>query len=95
MQVISEKIGAQTAPMAIEDSKIGALGPIAFMFRFADIQNDGYSIFVIISNESLVSISGISLDDSIGLIHNPSFLKLLAWTWFVKSSRMFLFAFHF
>lgn len=55
------------APMAIIDPKERALRPFFMrsMLRFSDIQDYRNSIFIVIPDEALVSIRGISPHNSI------------------------------
>ena len=57
--------------MAIIDTKERALRPLSstvlFRFGFHDVENDGDAILIVISHDSLVSISAICSDDSIPL----------------------------
>ena len=71
VKVVSQEIGADVTAMAIIDSKEGALGPLAptelLRLRLHNIQDYSDSIFVVITDDALVSISSIGCDDSVAL----------------------------
>ena len=67
MKLISKIICASCASVPIIDRKEGAPGPLLhlFEFRFDYVQNNGNSIFVVISNNSLMSICRIAAYDAV------------------------------
>ena len=67
MQLISKKISTSCASMTVIDSKEWASWPILDLLKlwFYDVQNNGYSIFIVISYDTLMSVGGIATHDSI------------------------------
>ncbi len=53
--------------MAIIDSEEGALRPVLVFSRLGleDVQNDRYSIFVVVSDYSLIGVRSIGANDSV------------------------------
>jgi len=68
MKVVSEIVSACRATVAIKDTEKAYLGPIniniGLILGFQDVQNNRNPIFVIVSNDSLVSIGSIRLNDA-------------------------------
>ena len=65
MQVVSEILCADMASMTVEDSKEAHLGPVTLpmlVFRLKNIQDNGDSILIVLSNNTLVGICSISLN---------------------------------
>lgn len=77
MEVIPKKISTNMPPMTIVYAKKRAFGPLLarelLWLGLHDVQNNGNSVFVIISNNSLVSISAISSNYSV------AFSRILGW----------------
>ena len=67
MQVVSQEVSTGVASMTIENTKECTLRPvIAFLvWRLHYIQNYRYSIFIIVSDDALVSISRVPTNDAI------------------------------
>jgi hypothetical protein len=67
--------------MAVKDSKKANLWPlnvdVGLIFWLEDIQNDGYSILVIVSDDSLVSVRCIRLYDATLLLRGLRWLMIL------------------
>ena len=61
MQVVSQELSAEMATMTIIHSEEGALRPLLMlpMLWLDDIQNNGYSVLVVPSDKTLISISSI------------------------------------
>ena len=68
MEVISQIIGACRTAMSVEYSKEADLGPvdikIGLVFGLQNVQDDRDTVFVIVSDDALVGVGGIRLDDS-------------------------------
>ena len=67
MQIVSQEISAWVSTVAIKDTEESAFGPVFAFLRgwFHYVQNDGDSIFIVISNDSLVCVCSISRYNSI------------------------------
>lgn len=70
MQIVSQKIGTGCSSMSIKNSKEWTLRPFFALprMRFQNIQNYTDSIFIVVSNNALVSIRCISSYNSVFLI---------------------------
>ena len=70
MQIVSQKISAGCSSMSIKNSKKWTFRPFFALpwMRFQNIQNNTDSIFIVVSNNSLVSIRCISSYNSVFLI---------------------------
>jgi hypothetical protein len=69
MEIVSQKISTSTSSVSIIDTKEWALGPF-FMLPIGGFENIKYyrnSIFIVVSNYSLVSVCCISKHHSISL----------------------------
>src|SRR4051794_39708218 len=68
MQIVSKEIGADSSTMTIKDSKEANLWPFYFNIRFIlwfhDIQYNADSIFIVFSNDTLISIGCICFNYS-------------------------------
>ena len=53
------------APMPVKHSEIAALWPPTLMIGFGDVHDDRHSIFIEVFDQSMKSISGISLDGTV------------------------------
>jgi hypothetical protein len=69
VKIISQELRTSATTMPVIDSEIRAFRPVFVlsMFRFNNIQNNRDSVFIVISNQSLVGISGIGSYDSVSL----------------------------
>ena len=78
MQIVSQKVSTCVATVTIEYGKEGAFGPaITFLLRrFLHIKHDRDSIFVVISNNTLIGVGSIRLYDTILLDRVLSRLKI-------------------
>jgi hypothetical protein len=58
MQLVPEVVSTGGTPVAVIDPEEGAAGPVGGLleFRLDDIQNDRYSILIVISNDSLMCV---------------------------------------
>lgn len=54
MQIISQEIRAIHASVPIKNSEVGWLLPIADMLRFAKVEDDRYSVFIVLANWPLI-----------------------------------------
>ena len=59
MQVVSQKISAVHASVAVKDSKIGRFLPFGDVFRFYEIEDNCHSIFVVLAYRTLVGRSRV------------------------------------
>ena len=62
MKVVTEVVGAVHTAMSIKDSKVGRFFPIGGMFGFGEVEDDGDSILVVLSNGSLVGGGRVGSD---------------------------------
>ena len=69
MEVVSEEISADVPTMTIVDAEEGAFGPLstAELLRFGlhDVQDDRYSIFIIVTHDALVGIGAVGCHDAV------------------------------
>jgi hypothetical protein len=62
MKVVSEEVGASVAAMPVEDRKKLNFGPgsvVFFLWRFLNVQNDAYSVLVVVPDDSLVCVCSV------------------------------------
>lgn len=72
MKIVSEKVCTLASTMTIIYGKVGTSWPftitqMAFAIRFENVQDYGYSVFVIVSDESLVCVRCIRSYQSVSL----------------------------
>ena len=69
VELVSQELGAGVPAMAVVDTKKGAFWPIFFfpMRRFGNIDNNGNSIFIIVSDKTLIGYGRIGSHDTISL----------------------------
>lgn len=82
MQIISKIVSTGRTTMTVKDSKETNLRPFLidceyFTLGLDYIQNDTYSVFIVISDNALVSISCISFNDSTRFIRSFSYFMIL------------------
>jgi len=68
MQIVTKEVGASVSSMAIKHPEEAALGPIINIFfrRWLHyIQNYAYSVFVVVSDDTLISVGSVAHDESI------------------------------
>lgn len=67
MQLVSEEVGALSSPMTIIDGKEGASRPEVYLLELwlYYVQDNWHSIFVVVSNHTLMSVSRICNHNSI------------------------------
>lgn len=68
MQIIFKEISACVTSMSIVNCKERAFGPVLhFLFTLWSnyVENDWYSIFIVISDDTLISVSCIRMNDAI------------------------------
>ena len=59
MEIVSKKVGAGVAAVTVEHSEEGALWPVfdVFLLRWLhDVQDNAYSVFVVVTDYSLVGV---------------------------------------
>lgn len=86
MEIVLQKVGAAGASVPVIDSKEGAVGPPfdVQVGGFGDLQDDGYPVFVVVSDQSLVGIGSVAVDvvglvaGVLGLLHAVDIVQLLA-----------------
>ena len=69
MKLISEVVGTCSSSMAVVDCEERASWPLIYILKLwlDDIQDNGNSIFIVVSDDSLVSVCTITAHDSIFL----------------------------
>ena len=67
VKIISQKISTCMPTMAVKNGEEGTLGPsVAFLFcRLLNVQNYTHSVFIVITDYSLVCVCSISFNNSI------------------------------
>ena len=65
MHVIFKKIRARITTMSIKNGKVATFGPFSFIIRLGYIHDNGYSVFIIVFDHSVVSINRITFDKAI------------------------------
>jgi len=83
VQVVSQELSTSTSAMAVVNAKIGAFGPslVLPLLWLDNVQDDGYPVFVVIPDQSLVGVGcvrshySIAFETALGLLvvrnHNP------------------------
>lgn len=79
VKIVPQKVGTIHSSMAIEHSKISWFFPIAAVFRFCEVQDDGNSVLVVLANRSLISWSRIRSDSSMPVLRMLGRLKVGDW----------------
>ncbi len=87
MELVSQVVGTSRATMAVIDSKERTTRPVSCLLklRLDYVQNDWYSIFVVISNNALVSVSSIWSDNTI-----PLASKFSRFIWLYKGNNWWI-----
>lgn len=67
VEVVSEEVGAVHASVAVEHSEVGRLLPFAYMLRLAEVEDDGHSILIILSDGALVGRSRIGSNGAVSI----------------------------
>ena len=67
MKVVSEEVCAVHAAVAVEHSEVGWFFPVGDVFWFGEVENDGDSIFVVLSDGSLVGGGGVGSDGAVSV----------------------------
>lgn len=69
MEVVSEEVSTDVAAMTIIDAEEGALRPFCprelLRLRFHNVQDDRYSIFIVVTNDTLIRIGTISCHNTV------------------------------
>ena len=72
MQIVSQEISAYSSSMPVIDAEEGALWPllalIVLRLWLHDVENDGDSVFVVVSDDTLIGIGSISCHQTIPLV---------------------------
>jgi len=78
MKFVPEKVGAVAAPVSIENPEKGAPRPLGagFVFGLHHIKNDADSVFVVVSDQTLIGIGCVSPDHTVAL---STRLRRLVW----------------
>ena len=66
MQVVPQIVSAVSATMTIKDPKIGYLFPFSAVFRLGNVQNDSYTVFIVVPDWALVCRCGVGFDVPVG-----------------------------
>jgi hypothetical protein len=69
MQIVPQILSTSMASMTIVDTEEGALRPVLILpvIRLDNVQNDGDSVFIVCSDETLVGIGSICSDNPVPL----------------------------
>ena len=67
MQIVPEVVSAVGSAVPVEHSEVGYFFPLSAVLRLGDVQNDGHTILIVVSDGALICGRGISLDIAIGL----------------------------
>jgi len=62
MEVVSKEVSARVSTMSVEDAEKGAFGPdvhVFFGWRLHNIQNDADTVFVVVTDDSLVGVCSV------------------------------------
>ena len=64
MQIVSQKIGTIDTSMAVKNTEICSFFPLPFkaMLRPRNVEDNGYTIFIILTDRALISRCSICLD---------------------------------
>jgi hypothetical protein len=76
VQIVSQILSTYVSTVSVKNSKETNLWPISFpllIFRFKNVQDNRDSVFIVLTNNTLVSICSISSDQTI------SFKRMLRW----------------
>jgi hypothetical protein len=68
MQIVTKEVGTGVSSMAIKHPEKAAFGPIInifFRWWLHYIQNYAYSIFVVVSDDTLIGVGSVAHDESI------------------------------
>lgn len=64
MQIVSKEVSTVHTSVSIEDSEVCWLFPLSYVFRFCEIEDDCDSIFIVLTDWTLVGGGRISADGS-------------------------------
>lgn len=82
VQLVFEEICASTAPMAIVDGEVAALGPGDYFLAtrgLGHVEDDGDAILVVVPLNSLMCIGCIGRDQAVSLGCILGWLEILQW----------------
>jgi len=68
VKIVSQKISTHVSSVSVIDSKEGAFGPgreVCFVGWTSHVQNDRHSIFIVISNNALMSVGSVGPDNPV------------------------------
>lgn len=75
MKIVAKIVSAGSASMAVKNAKEANLGPlhgqVLLAFRFEDVEDNRYSVLIIVSNDALVCIGCVAFN------HSALFLRCL------------------
>jgi len=81
VQIVTQVVGTGGSTMAIEHSKKAYLRPfdrqVLLRFGFEDIKYNRYTVFVVIANDSLVSVGCVTFNHSTFLLRGLCRLMVL------------------
>lgn len=76
MEIISEEISAINASVSIEYPKVSCLFPVSAVLRLANIQYNGNTVLIILSNWPLIGRGWIGTNVSVGILGVLRWLKI-------------------
>ena len=65
MKVVSEEVSTVHATVTVEDSEVGWFSPVSDVFWFGEVEYDGDSVFVVLSDRSLVGGGRVGSDGAV------------------------------
>lgn len=68
VQIVTQEVGACVAAVAIEHAEEAALGPVLdvlFVGRLHDVEDDAHAVLIIITNNALISVRGVTHNESV------------------------------
>ena len=81
VEIISKIVSTGSSSMPIEDSKKADLRPLNVEVLLAlglqNVENNGHSVFVVVSDNALISVSCVRLDNSTLLLRGFGWLVIL------------------
>ena len=87
VQIVSQKVSACVAPVAVEDAEEAALGPVLDILLggwLHDVKNNADAVLVVVPDDSLICVRGVPHDEAI--LTNAALGRLPAWQ--VEGSRV-------
>ena len=70
MQIVSQKLGAGAAPVAVVDAEERACRPrlVLPVLRFDDVEDDGDAVLIVVTHEALVCVGCVCAHDAVALV---------------------------